>query len=40
MAEGELRFDQSELTVEAGTVRFRFNNTESMPHEAAGMTGT
>jgi len=31
--EGELRFDPSELTADAGTVTFRFTNTESMPHD-------
>lgn len=30
---GELRFDPSELTAEAGSVTFRFDNTQSTPHD-------
>ena len=30
---GELRFDPSELSAEAGSVTFRFDNTESTPHD-------
>ena len=30
---GELRFDPSELTAEAGTVTFRFENTQATPHD-------
>ncbi len=33
VVEGALRFDPSELSAEAGEVTFRFNNTESMPHD-------
>jgi outer membrane protein assembly factor BamB/plastocyanin len=33
VVEGALRFDPSELSVEAGEVTFRFNNTEAMPHD-------
>jgi alcohol dehydrogenase (cytochrome c) len=33
VVEGALRFDPSELTAEAGTVTFRFTNTDSMPHD-------
>ena len=33
VVEGALRFDPSELNAEAGEVTFRFNNTESTPHD-------
>jgi outer membrane protein assembly factor BamB/plastocyanin len=33
VADGELRFDPSQLTAEAGTVTFRFDNTQSTPHD-------
>jgi alcohol dehydrogenase (cytochrome c) len=33
VVEGALRFDPSKLTAEAGTVTFRFTNTEAMAHD-------
>ena len=33
IVEGALRFDPSELSAQAGKARFRFNNTEAVPHD-------
>ena len=33
VVDGELRFDPSELTADAGNVTFRFDNTQSTPHD-------
>jgi plastocyanin len=35
VVEGELKFDKTELTAEAGTITLRLDNTDSIPHNVA-----